>query len=59
MKLIVKTDLYYRSTRELAGMAEEIRKDIGNCEQRRRQNYAALANIRKVQTQRKIVRPTL
>jgi hypothetical protein len=27
MKLIVKTDLYFRSTRELASMAEEICKD--------------------------------
>jgi hypothetical protein len=59
MKLMSKADMYRRTNRELAGMKEEIRKDIGNCEQRRRRDHAALADIRKVQGQRRILRPNL
>ena len=43
-----------RSDRELAGMAEEIRRGIAACEQQRRKGYAALEDIRKVQMQRRI-----
>ena len=59
MKLMSKADLYGRTNRELAGMRDEIRKDIGNCEQRRHRNYAALDDVRKVQGQRRILRPNL
>lgn len=59
MKLISKADLYKKTDRELAGMKDEIRKDIGNCEQRRRRNQAALAAVRTVQAQRRIMRPNL
>jgi hypothetical protein len=53
-KLISKADMYRRTDRELAGMKEQIRKDVGNCEQQRRKDYAALEDIRKVQGQRRI-----
>jgi hypothetical protein len=59
MRLIIKADLQARTNRELDGMKEEIRKDLGCIEQRRRQDYAALADIRRVQRQRKIMRPNL
>ena len=59
MRLISKADLYRRTNRELAGMKEEIRKELGNCDQHRRTAHAALANIRTVQGQRKIMRPNL
>lgn len=59
MKLTDKADLYKKTNRELAGMKEEIRKGIGNCEQQRRRGYAALEDIRKVQGQRRILRPNL
>jgi hypothetical protein len=59
MKIMKLSDLYAKSARELEGMKEEIRKDIGACEQRRRRNYAAVADIRKVQAQRRIMRPNL
>jgi hypothetical protein len=59
MRLISKGDLYRRSSRELDGLAAEIRRDIGCCEQRRRRDYAALDDLRKVQGQRRILRPNL
>ncbi len=59
MKLTGKADLYKRTNRELAGLKEEVRKDIGNCEQQRRKDYSALEDIRKVQGQRRIMRPNL
>ena len=46
-----------RSNRELAGMKEEILKDIAACEQRRRKGYSALEDIRRVQAQRRIKPP--
>jgi hypothetical protein len=59
MKLMSQADMYRRTNRELAGMKDEIRKDIGSCEQQRRRDYAALADIRKVQGQRRILRPNI
>ena len=53
MNTISKADLHKRNNRELAGLKEELRKSIGNCEQQRRKAYAALEDIRKVQTQRR------
>jgi hypothetical protein len=57
MKLISKADLYKKTDRELAGLREEFRKSIGTCEQQRRKGYAAQADIRTVQGQRRILRP--
>jgi hypothetical protein len=59
MKLVSKADLYKKSDRALAGLKEEIRKGIGNCEQDRRRGYAAQQNIRTVQGQRRLLRPNL
>jgi hypothetical protein len=59
MKQISKADLYKKTNRELAALKEQVRKDIGNCEQQRRKDYAALEDIRKVQGQRRIMRPNL
>ena len=59
MRLISKADLYKKSDRELAGLKEEIRKGLGNCEQQRRKGYAALQDIRTVQGQRRTLRPNL
>lgn len=59
MKLTSKADLYRRTNRELDGMRDEIRKDVGNCEQRKRRDHAALQEIRTVQGQRRILRPNL
>jgi hypothetical protein len=57
MKLISKPDLHKKTDRELAGLKEEFRKNVGDCEQQRRKGYAALADIGKVQGQRRIMRP--
>jgi hypothetical protein len=57
MKLPSRAEMQRRSDRELAGMMEEIRRDIAACEQQRRKGYAALEDIRRVQVQRR-VRPT-
>jgi len=54
MKLPSRADLQNRSNRELAGMKEEILKDIAACEQQRRKGYSALEDIRRVQAQRRI-----
>jgi len=59
MKLMSRGDMYRRTSRELDGMRDEIRKDIGNCERRKRRDLAALADIRAVQGQRKVQRPNL
>jgi hypothetical protein len=59
MKLTIKANLQFRTNRELEGMKEEIRKDLGCCEERRRKNHAALGDIRRVQAQRRIMRPNL
>jgi len=40
-------------------LAAEIRRDIGDCEQRRRMDYAAHDDIRTMQGQRRIMRPNL
>jgi hypothetical protein len=57
MKLPSRAEMQRRSDRELAGMAEEIRRGIAVCEQQQRKGYAALEDIRKVRMQRRI-RPT-
>lgn len=54
MKLPSRAEMQRRSDRELAGMIEEIRRDIAACEQQRRKGYAALEDIRKVQMQRRV-----
>lgn len=60
MRLIFNTaSLQHRSNRELEGMKAEVRKDLGACEQRRRRDQAALAGIRTVQGQRRMLRPNL
>jgi len=59
MKLISKSELFNKSSRALEGMSEEIRKDLGNCEQRRRRDHAALVTIRTVQGHRRTQRPNL
>lgn len=59
MRLMIKAEFNARTNRELDGMREEIRKDIGYCEQRRRHNQAALAQVKRVQAQRKIMRMNL
>ena len=59
MKPINKADLYKKTDRELAGLAEEFRKSLGHCEQQRRKGYAAQADIKTVKGQRRILRPNL
>ena len=59
MKPINRADLYKKTDRELAGLAEEFRKSLGHCEQQRRKAYAAQADIRTVKAQRRILRPNL
>ena len=59
MKPINKADLYKKTDRELAGLAEEFRKSLGHCEQQRRKDYAAQADIKTVRGQRRILRPNL
>jgi hypothetical protein len=59
MKPMSKADMYNRTNRELAGLKEQFNRDAGNCERQRRRDYAALEDIRKVQGQRKIMRPNL
>ena len=51
--LISKTDLHKRTNREIAGMKEELRKELGNCEQHRRRVQASMAAVRTVQAQRR------
>ena len=60
MNTIINTaNLQHRTSRELAGMKDEIRKDLGACEQRRRRDLASLANIRNVEAQRRRMVPRL
>lgn len=60
MTMIFNTaDLHRRTSRELAGMKDEISRDIGACEQRRRQHAASLAKIRAIEAQRRMMRPRL
>jgi hypothetical protein len=59
MRLFNKADLYRRTPREVAGMKDEIKKEIAACDRKRRTAYAALADIRTVQGQRKVMRPNL
>jgi len=59
MRLISKADLQRRTNREIAGMKEEIRKELGNCDRHRRQVLAAIATVRTVQGQRRTMRPNL
>jgi hypothetical protein len=54
MKLPSRAELQKGTDRELAGMENEIRKEIGNCEEQRRKAYSALEDIRKVRAQRRI-----
>jgi hypothetical protein len=45
MELMIKDDFNTVSCPALAGMVNEIRQDIAYCEQRKRKDYAALADI--------------
>jgi hypothetical protein len=45
MELMIKDDFNTVSCPALAGMKNEIRQDIAYCEDRRRKDYAALADI--------------
>ena len=58
MKLIFsKAAMWTMNNRRLDALKADIRRDIGYCEQRKRKDYAALDEIRKVQGQpRRIVR---
>ena len=56
MKLMSITALFRRTNRELESLKEEIRRDIGACEDQRQRDYAALDDIRKVHRPRRIVR---
>jgi hypothetical protein len=51
--------LHHRTSRELAGMKDEIQKDLGACAQRARRDQAALAQINRAQAQRRVMRPNL
>ena len=57
MKLMSKADLWRVNNRRLDVLTAEIRRDIGWCEQQKRKDYAQLEDIRKVQGQRRIMRP--
>ena len=58
MKLIFsKAAMWNMNNRRLDALKADISRDIGYCEQRKRKDYAALDEIRKVQRQpRRIVR---
>ena len=45
--------------RKLDALTAEIRRDIGCCEQRKREDYAQLEDIRKVKRRRRIMCPNL
>ena len=58
MKLIFsKAAMWNVNNRRLDALTAEIRRDIGCCEQRERKDYAELEDVRKVQAQRRIMRP--
>ena len=59
MRLMSRADLWRVNNRRLDALTAEIRRDLGYCEQRRRKDYAALYDIRKVQGQPRITRPNL
>src|ERR1039457_7542326 len=60
MKLIFsKAAMWQVNNRRLDARVAEIRRDIGCCEQRKRKDYAQLDDVRKVQGQRRIIRPNL
>jgi len=59
MRLMARADLNRKTDRELAGLKEEFRKRVGNCEQQLRRGYAALSDIRTVQGQRRSLRPNV
>ena len=57
MKLIFsKAAMWQVNNRKLDALTAEIRRDIGYCEQRKREDYAELEDIRKVEAKRRIVR---
>jgi hypothetical protein len=57
MKLIFsKAAMWNVNNRKLDALVAEVRRDIGYCEQRKREDYAKLEDIRKVQAQRRIKR---
>ena len=57
MRLISIAALFRRTSRELESLKEEIRRDIGACDDQCRRGHAALEDIRKVQAERRIMRP--
>ena len=58
--ILSKADMWRVNGRRLDALTAEIRRDIGYCEQRRRKDYAALEDIRKVQgPPRRTMRPNL
>ena len=60
MKLIFsKAAMWSVNDRKLDALTAEIRRDIGCCEQQKRKDYAQIEDIRKVQGQRRILRPNL
>ena len=57
MKLIFsKAAMWQVNNRKLDALTAEIRRDIGYCEQRKREDYAQLEEIRKVEAKRRIKR---
>ena len=57
MKLIFsKAAMWQVTDRKLDALTAELRRDIGWCEQRKREDYAQLEDIRKVEQKRRIVR---
>jgi hypothetical protein len=60
MKLIFSKAAMWRvNNRKLDALTAEIRRDIGYCEQRKREDYAQLEDIRKVEAHRRNLRPNL
>ena len=57
MKMIFNAHAKHFTTGEIEGIIDELRRDIGACEQRRRCDIASLALIRTVQMQRRRLRP--
>jgi hypothetical protein len=60
MKLIFSKAAMWRvNNRKLDALTVEVRRDIGYCEQRKREDYAQLEDIRKVEAHRRNLRPNL
>ena len=57
MKQIFNAQARHLTNHELDGIIDELRRDLGACEQRRRSDTASLALIRAVQMQRRRLRP--